>query len=82
MKKMENRCMAELLSGEKAVVTGLNVSSTMRRRLQDMGLIDGTIVECVGKSPFGDPCAYLVRGTVIALRSEDAGRIRVKAVKV
>lgn len=79
---MENRCMAELLTGERAVVAGLNVSSTMRRRLQDMGLIDGTIVECVGKSPFGDPCAYLVRGTVIALRSEDAGRIRVKAVEV
>ena len=47
------------------------VFDDMRRRLQDIGLIEGTVVECVGKSPLGDPCAYVIRGAVIALRSED-----------
>ncbi|HBS59449.1 MAG TPA: ferrous iron transport protein A, partial [Firmicutes bacterium] len=28
--------------------------------------------ECLRRSPAGDPTAYLVRGTVIALRKEDA----------
>ena len=74
------RCLADLEPGERAVVTGLYASGQMRRRLQDMGLVDGTIIECVGKSPFGDPCAYQVRRTVIALRSEDSAQIGVEVV--
>ena len=45
---------------------------------QDMGLIEGTSVECVGKSPLGDPAAYLVRGAVIALRSQESDRIFIR----
>ena len=54
------------------------VSKKMRRRLQDIGLIEGTVVECLGKSPLGDPTAFLIRGAVIALRREDAGRVLVR----
>ncbi len=43
----------------------------MRRRFSDIGMICGTEVECVGKSPSGDPSAYLIRGAVIAIRSAD-----------
>ena len=43
-----------------------------------MGLIEGTSVECVGKSPLGDPAAYLVRGAVIALRSQESDRIFIR----
>ena len=49
----------------------------MRRRLQDIGLIEGTEVECVQKSPAGDPVAYRIRGALIALRSEDSSNILV-----
>jgi ferrous iron transport protein A len=52
----------------------------MRRRLLDMGLIEGTRVECLQKSPAGDPVAYFVRGAVIALRSEDSAGIWVEAI--
>ena len=50
----------------------------MRRRLQDIGLIEGTDVECLQKSPAGDPVAYYIRGAVIALRSEDSQNILVR----
>lgn len=43
----------------------------------DIGLIEGTEVVCVGKSPCGDPRAYLIRGAIIALRDEDCKKIRV-----
>ena len=56
------------------------MNTDMRRRLQDMGLIEGTLVECVGISPLGDPCAYLIRRTVIALRKEDASQVRIRLV--
>ena len=49
----------------------------MQRRLRDLGLIENTRVVCLGRSPMGDPSAYLIRGTVIALRQCDCRGIRV-----
>ena len=43
--------------------------------LQDIGLIEGTKVECIQKSPSGDPIAFLIRGAVIALRTEDSSSV-------
>ena len=64
--------------GSIARVTGLFTTGAMRRRLQDIGLIEGPDIECLQKSPAGDPIAYYIRGTVIALRSEDSGNILVR----
>ena len=44
----------------------------------DMGLIPGTKLESVFKAPFGEPTAYLVRGTLIALRDSDAEKIVIR----
>jgi len=49
--------------------------SARSRRLQDIGFIPGTAVTCLQRSPLGDPTAYRIRGTVIALRREDAKNI-------
>ena len=70
--------LAELKIGQQAVVTELNLFDSMRRRLQDICLIEGTIVECLGKSPLGDPSAFLIRGAVIALRSDETKRVVVQ----
>ena len=40
-----------------------------------LGLVPGTRVTCVGKSPAGDPAAYAFRGAVIALRRADAEEV-------
>lgn len=63
--------------GEKARVQALQTAGAMRRRLLDIGLVEGTEVECVGRSPGGDPAAYLIRGAVIAIRDADAAGILV-----
>ena len=73
--------LADMRPGQCAVVTAILNEVQMRRRLQDLGLIHGTVVECIGKSPMGDPSAYLIRKAVIALRKEDAGQIVVREVK-
>ncbi len=67
----------ELSIGERAAVSALFSEPAMRRRLQDIGLIENTTVECIGKSPLGDPAAYWIRGAVIAIRREDAKKIAV-----
>jgi len=68
--------------GERAVVKKLMSIGSIRRRLQDIGLIEGTEVECLYKSPPGDPIAYLIRGAVIALRIEEAEKIMVESCEV
>lgn len=70
MKNIQHLC--DLLPGQQAFVQKLTTCGNMRRRLLDIGLVEGTSVECVGKSPWGDPHAYLIRGAVIAIRRKDA----------
>ena len=67
----------EIKVGECAVVHELQNPSAMRQRLQDLGLIEETAVECIGKAPGGALCAYLIRGAVIAIRASDARFVRV-----
>jgi ferrous iron transport protein A len=67
--------LSNLPIGSKARVIDLNPDSPLKRRLLDLGLTRDTVVEAVQKSPAGDPIAYLVRGAVIALRSEDASDV-------
>ena len=72
--------LSSLRQGQSARVRSLRASGSMRRRFQDLGLIEGTLVECLGRAPLGDPCAYLIRGAVIALRKCDADAIAVEAL--
>jgi len=71
----EKKNLAALKPGESLRVEQVGGEETMRRRLMDLGLIAGTKVTCLGKSPAGDPAAYLIRGTVIALRKADAAGV-------
>ncbi len=67
----------QISPGQSAVVNRLCSTGSMRRRLLDIGLIKGTMVECIGRSPGGDPSAFLIRGAVIAIRHEDCKNILV-----
>jgi ferrous iron transport protein A len=69
--------MYQMKIGNCAIVRRLDVQGGMRRRLQDLGLIEGTYIECLQKSPLGDPSAYLIRGAVIAIRSDETRKILV-----
>ena len=71
----ERNTLNALRPGEKGTVRAITATGEMRRRLQDIGLICGTPVECVGHSPLGDPRAYRIRGAVIALRACDAADV-------
>lgn len=69
--------MNTLCRGQRATVCSVLLEGAMRRRVQELGLIPGTVVECRMKSPASDPVAYALRGTVVALRNRDAERILV-----
>ncbi len=69
------KTLSALKTGERAVVKELLSEGSLRRRFLDMGLSSGTEIYCSGKSPLGDPSAYIVRGTKIAVRRRDAEQI-------
>lgn len=68
----------DLKVGENGTIKKLLSTGSMRRRLLDIGLINDTNVTCVGQSPTGDPKAFLIRGAVIAIRSEDCKSILIR----
>jgi len=76
----QNFCLSDLRPGQRATVRSLRATGAMRRRLLDLGLIEGTALECLGRSPGGDPSAFLIRGAVIAIRSQDAKDVLLRAV--
>ena len=70
--------LSRLQEGEQGEVISLSLSGEIRRRLQDLGIIEGTPIRCLHRSIFSDPCAYLIRGSVIALRNCDTQKIQIQ----
>ncbi len=69
----------DLLSiGKKAKISSLSSKGIQRRRMLDLGLVQGAEIQAIFESPSKNPVAYFVKGTVIALRNEDAKNILIK----
>jgi len=66
--------LAEVEEGEEVRVLGIHpaLQGPQRRRLLDLGLVPGTMVEAELESAGGDPVAFRVRGALIALRRDQA----------
>lgn len=69
--------LADLKVGTTCKVSSVALDGLLRRRILDLGILPGTQVQCVRISPAGDPIAFRVRNTTIALRSDDASLIKV-----
>ncbi len=74
--------LAELKQDQKGEIVQLDeaVQGFTRRRFLDLGLTPGTTIYPELGNFFGDPRAYRVRGTLIALRKDQAAQIWVKPV--
>ena len=74
--------LVELAHDQRAEIVGLDdaVQGFTRRRFLDLGLTPGTLIYPELQNFFGDPRAYRVRGTLIALRKDQASQIWVKPI--
>lgn len=63
--------------GSSALITKINARGLTRRRLLDLGLVPGTKVEVIRRSPAGDPVAFNIRGAIIALRKNESSQVLV-----
>lgn len=66
--------------GSQCKVKEINLNKTEKERILDLGMIPETNVKVLQKSPMGDPTAYLIRGSVIALRSEYTKKITIEKI--
>lgn len=60
-------------------IAGVDGEPSFRIRLMELGLVSGTRIERVGQAPLGDPLTFRVRGAVLAIRADDARRVRLAA---
>jgi ferrous iron transport protein A len=66
--------------GQTCIIKELKVTGKQRRRLLDLGFIKDTQVKVIRKSPLGDPTAYLIRKSLVALRKEEASNVLVEII--
>lgn len=75
-----NDCISlfHLPAGGRGRVISMELPEDMRRRVQSLGLSPGTEVSCYAYAPCGNPGAYRIRGTTVALRRADAEKILIR----
>ncbi len=69
--------LSRLPLGKTARVLTLSAEEPLKGRLMDLGFVPGSEVRPLFSAPMGDPRAYLVCDTVIALRQRDAATVAV-----
>jgi ferrous iron transport protein A len=64
--------LAQLRPGQRAIIRDILSEVSERIRLLEMGLLPGTIVECMRIAPLGDALLIKVRGALISIRRNEA----------
>lgn len=74
--------LADLSTGQTASVIGLDdaCQGYSRRRLMDLGFTTGATIRAALSTFAGDPRAYEIRGTLVALRREQASQVLVQPI--
>ncbi len=70
--------LSDTLQDKQYIVTEVGHKDNDLRRILDMGIIKGAKITRLFSSPFGDPTAYEIKNTVIALRKTDSDKIFVR----
>lgn len=71
--------LSELKVGQKGIVSYIE-NIEVKRRFLEIGLVNGTFVECILESPFKSPKAYFIKGASIAIRKNDAFYVMVEVI--
>lgn len=74
---MRNISLDKLKPGEIGYIKSVDTEKSQKIRLSEIGFTENTRVETLLRSPCGDPLAFLVKDTVVALRGVDAEKINV-----
>ena len=70
--------LRDMEPGTRGIITDILPECALSRRLLDLGFAEGAGIRCLFRSMFGDPTAYEICGTVIALRAGDSTSVLVR----
>lgn len=74
--------VAILEVGEKYRIKNLSeVDVLVKRRLQDLGVIEGSTITVKTKAPLGGPVMIETKGQALAIRKNEANKIEVEKIK-
>jgi Fe2+ transport system protein FeoA len=76
------RTLDGLRPGEVATVVTVDGADVLAQRLGDHGLWAGAEVRLLRRAPFGDPLLFWLHGLRLALRRDEAVRVRVQVAAV
>jgi ferrous iron transport protein A len=71
------RPLDQLAPGERGVILRLVGDHGIVRRLMELGLVPGTLVEVVRHAPLGDPVELRLRQIHLSIRRSEAAGIHV-----
>ena len=72
--------LAELETGQTGRIVRVGNVGSVRRRIVDMGAVNGTKVTMVKVAPLGDPMEVKIKGYSLTLRKEEAEAITIEAL--
>ena len=67
--------LADLEPGRKAKILRILGNSPFKKRLLEMGLVRGEVIEKLKLAPLADPAEYVIKNYHVSLRREEAGDI-------
>ena len=69
--------LSSLAPGDAGIITEVKGEGAFRRRLLDMGFVEGAPVRVIKTAPLQDPIEYCIGGTHITLRKAEATLVRI-----
>lgn len=80
--KDQNIDLNQLELDKEGIIESIDCDTNIKRRLLDLGLVKGTKIIPILVSPSKDPRAFIVRGSIIAIRKEEAKKIKLNIINM
>jgi len=74
---MENLSLDQVPIGTTVLINHIDSDITSDYRFAEIGILPGSKITALISNPFKDPVGYYVKGTIIAIRKNDAKKIKV-----
>ncbi|MGB6975155.1 MAG: FeoA family protein [Terracidiphilus sp.] len=71
--------LSDLKIGESGILVALDLPESVQNHLMHMGFVPSALVTALRRAPAGDPTVYAIDGMEIALRTETAHAISLRA---
>ncbi|MCR4441381.1 MAG: FeoA family protein [Peptococcaceae bacterium] len=72
-----NLTLRNLPPGQSATVVKINGTGALRRRIMEMGIVPGSVINVVRYAPLGDPLEIKLKGCLLSLRKEEAELVEI-----